>query len=486
MNNIVLTYIAFFSYFGVVVGLGELAQRVFKVDSDVIRKIEHILTAPVWILMYFLCWPSYHVLIISGVASAALGFIAFTPIFKGTRTSSLKMSYGVFYFGVAAFIVTAICYFTDPDLYPLVGLIYFTLSLADGFAPLVAKLFKNHNYIIRPGKSLAGCLTVIIISFLVAFTFNVIFNFGFSFLFLLAFATVIFASEYYGYKGTDNLFIVFFGYGYLMLGWYGLNNLALELAIIFLPPMILLNSKTKSLSEFAILFALAFTITISFCAGLPLFLLVMICYFTNFIIVKIVKTIRKKKGLPVEEHKTRRLHQIVANALPCMVFAILYYIFKQPAFIIAGAVSVIEELADSMASDVGRYCKRKPIDICRFKVTEPGLSGGISWLGTLIALVSCFAMGAIGLAFELYTPLQYVFLSLLAFVGMIIDSILGSLVQVKYICTECGVITEAKMHCDKPTVKKSGLLFVNNSVVNLLAGFITAGITFLLLITKVL
>ena len=52
-------------------------------------------------------------------------------------------------------------------------------------------------------------------------------------------------------------------------------------------------------------------------------------------------------------------------------------------------------------------------------------------------------------------------------IGVVIDSILGSLVQRKNRCKKCNVITEKNIHCDEETVHYQGIKWINNSLVNL-------------------
>ena len=167
MNPVLLACLIFFGYMALIVLIGELLHKFLKWSPDIIRKIEHILTAPVWLIMYLTIGLCVETIIISLVGTALLAFITFTPFFKSTTRSDSKISIGVFYFGISCVVITALCFWLAPDNYPLVGIVYFTLSLADGFAPLVARLLKKHNPMIREGKSLIGCLTVFIVSFLV-------------------------------------------------------------------------------------------------------------------------------------------------------------------------------------------------------------------------------------------------------------------------------------------------------------------------------
>ena len=60
-----------------------------------------------------------------------------------------------------------------------------------------------------------------------------------------------------------------------------------------------------------------------------------------------------------------------------------------------------------------------------------------------------------------------------AFIGTIVDSILGSLVQRKYICPRCNKITERKTHCCTQTRLFGGIGFVDNTCVNFFSNMLT-------------
>ena len=477
MNPVLLACLLFFGYMAIIILIGELFLKFLKWSPDIVRKIEHILTAPVWLIMYFTTYLCFETIIISLVGTALLAFITFTPFFKSTSRSDSKISIGVFYFGISCVVITALCFYLAPEHYELVGVIYFTLSLADGFAPLIARLLKKHNPMIREGKSLVGCLTVFIISFLVILVFNIIFKMELTVLFMFAYAAIITGAEYFGYKGLDNLTIVFAGFGFLLLNYFGLSNLAFEIAALSLPIFIILNAFIRSLTDFAILMATIFALTISFCSGMVALITVLSCFFVNAIANKVIKKIRHD----TRKSKGRNGWQIFTNSFPAMILCVIAYITKNQLFTIGAMIIVVEEFADSMASDIGRYCPNRPIDIIRFKVIDAGLSGGVSWLGTIIGLAACFTGLSISLAYGIITPLQLVFTSLIAFLGVIIDSILGSLLQVKYRCPVCGKIVDRKEHCDTIAEKASGISFITNSVVNLMTGIILSGISLVFL-----
>lgn len=70
------------------------------------------------------------------------------------------------------------------------------------------------------------------------------------------------------------------------------------------------------------------------------------------------------------------------------------------------------------------------------------------------------------------------------FLGCIIDSILGDLVQEKRQCSKCGKVTEKHSHCGTETVHLSGWSMIDNCRVNLLSNFLTTALAVLFLLWK--
>ena len=139
---------------------------------------------------------------------------------------------------------------------------------------------------------------------------------------------------------------------------------------------------------------------------------------------------------------------------------------------------ITEQFADSVASDIGCLTKGKNINIIGFKPIEKGLSGGISVLGTVLALLSSFFLMAIPFALNIanMSVLCYVLASIIAFLGTVIDSALGSLFQALYKCEVCGEKTEEAQHCGQQATLIKGFPEIKNITVN----FLTSALTFAL------
>jgi len=177
----------------------------------------------------------------------------------------------------------------------------------------------------------------------------------------------------------------------------------------------------------------------------------------------ITKSINKKSG-------PRDAIQVLANVLPAII-AIFLTAFYNEDFIIAFVTCISEALSDSLSSDIGVLSKNKPVSLFRFKRVEKGLSGGVSLLGSISCIGGIFSISILYLVFyhNFHGFLTVVIASLL---GCFIDTFLGDLLQVKYICVVCGSKTEKLTHCDKKCKRYSGIPILDNCMVNLISNLL--------------
>lgn len=207
-----------------------------------------------------------------------------------------------------------------------------------------------------------------------------------------------------------------------------------------------------------------------------------VTFAVSFLFAAIIGLVKKEKRREREAGISlhvgaRGVVQVLCNAVPALVFGAVYFASGIHAFLIASVVTVCAGVADSAASDIGILSDGNVINILTFKKAERGMSGGISLVGTLAALIMSvivavvvFAVGEVGLK-----GLWVIALS--GFIGTIIDSLIGAALQRAYRCNECGKLTERKVHCDKPTARVKGIRFIDNNVCNLLSLFIAGAIS---------
>jgi len=169
----------------------------------------------------------------------------------------------------------------------------------------------------------------------------------------------------------------------------------------------------------------------------------------------------------------RDLVQVLANGGVGMVTAVLFRITGDPAWAVGFAVSFASANADTWSSEIGVLSRADPVSIVGFRSVPRGVSGGVSLLGSAMALAGAAFIAVIFAAESL--PLRAVhggFLGILAFVavggflGSLVDSLLGATLQAQY-TGKAGATERARAEDGTPNRLVHGIPFVTNDVVNL-------------------
>ncbi len=179
---------------------------------------------------------------------------------------------------------------------------------------------------------------------------------------------------------------------------------------------------------------------------------------------------KEKKGYlenKVQKGEQRDYVQVFANGgVPAIVsIANLYLPHELWLYIFIGAICSAN--ADTWASEIGSLSKKAPILITTLRRVEAGTSGAISSLGTMAALGGSILIAVSSLLLWNQLPIHAIlFLAIIGFIGNFLDTILGALVQVKYVCSVCKIETEKTDHCGRNTNYLKGLRFCNNDFIN--------------------
>ena len=249
----------------------------------------------------------------------------------------------------------------------------------------------------------------------------------------------------------------------------------LIVSVILAALLVFVTLKKKAFTPAAAITAAVILITAGICGEYAAIVGVLSAYGIVFAVDMILgKRTEKITGEINRKTGRRDIVQVLANALAAVIALVLGYIFHRPEGLVIYYSALTECLADSLASDVGVLSKKDPVDICRMKRIKRGLSGGVSLLGTVSALLGCLAMALISLIFFGFDLKYFIAVLVIPMIGILVDSLLGSLVQAKYQCVKCGKFTEKAAHCGDPTAHCGGLKFINNDTVNILSNFSAA------------
>ncbi|TFB13104.1 DUF92 domain-containing protein [Candidatus Marinimicrobia bacterium MT.SAG.4] len=173
-----------------------------------------------------------------------------------------------------------------------------------------------------------------------------------------------------------------------------------------------------------------------------------------------------------DEHSPRTAKQVFANGGVAAAAALGYLIYPETGLQLLFLGSLAAATSDTWSTEIGSFSKNRPRMITTFRVVDKSASGGISLIGSAGGIAGALLLGLSGIliftgdSFSYYTSIAIYIVIFAGLFGNIIDSLSGALLQSKFVCGVCGTLTEHKLHCDGPTTHKSGIIFVDNEVVN--------------------
>ena len=199
----------------------------------------------------------------------------------------------------------------------------------------------------------------------------------------------------------------------------------------------------------------------------------------SFLAISVVEKLLKPRVEHIERDNVlkcgpRDVVQVLANGGFGLAGILLYMATSQRCFLLVYAAAIAEALGDSVASSTGMAVQGPTYDICTMKKLSPGISGGISFAGTLSAFAACASVGLFAALTKISTLRGGIIITLASFLGVVADSILGSRLQRKNKCSVCGKVTEKNLHCGQETQYLSGLRHLNNDGVNAVSNMIAA------------
>lgn len=200
--------------------------------------------------------------------------------------------------------------------------------------------------------------------------------------------------------------------------------------------------------------------------GWKWFVPVVLFFITSVVFTKIHSGIKKKK----KESNGRNAWQVAANILWAVISSALFLFTQNELFIYFFIAFVAAVTADTWASELGPLLNKRSLSLADFRMHEAGITGGISFFGTLAAMTGAFFISSISyvLFFGEWNWVIILLLSFSALLACFADTLLGTFVEEKLL----------KMPYFQS--KDFPEAFTPNDIVNL-GGSFTAFVFFLLL-----
>jgi uncharacterized protein (TIGR00297 family) len=160
--------------------------------------------------------------------------------------------------------------------------------------------------------------------------------------------------------------------------------------------------------------------------------------------------------------------QVYANGGPAALAALLES--QDPSLKIwLVTASLAAAAADTWATSVGAHSRVPPKLLWSSQPVAPGTSGGVTaagFAGAAMGAAIVSGTGALGSGITLLLPAG----TLIGFLGMMVDSVVGGSLQGRYHCCACDETSEWRVHrCGSVTEWKGGWTWLTNDGVNLFA-----------------
>lgn len=437
------------------------------VSKRITRKIVHILVGFEWVILYRYMGAGIHFLAVCVFFLLVLT-VAYRKKLMPMISSDEGNSPGTVYYAVAMTGVATVACFV-PELMLPFGIGIFCTSIGDGAAGLVGQYIRSFNPKIYKNKTLLGAVANFTVSFISALVMDLSFDIGLDFWHFAVIGAVSAGLELVTGFGLDNISVT---WGITLLAYafmYFPEITEYVIPIVLTPYIICFAIEKKALTRGGVIAALALDLCVSVSLGNFGFVMLVSFLMLGVLVDKIKSTILKRGRNDTFQKRECRSHtQVLANGSVSALCALMYFASYERIFLVAFVASLAEALADTSASGIG-VSSRYTYDIFRMKKCEKGLSGGVSFIGTLASLVASYGMALIGYAFGVFDLGEVLIVTAAGFFGCLFDSLLGSIAQAKYRCVSCGKIIESKSHCGEDAERISGFTHIDNDTVNLMS-----------------
>ncbi len=188
---------------------------------------------------------------------------------------------------------------------------------------------------------------------------------------------------------------------------------------------------------------------------------------------------RRKRTVLIDVGKTgpRDAAQVFANGGVAALCALATHLVA-PAFAFAFAGAFAAATADTWGTEVGTLVRQPPRSILTLRPIATGLSGGVTWAGTLAEVAGALLVAVVALPLD---RRAFVGVALAGVAGALVDSVLGASLQTLRWCANCRRATEREPHvCGANTAPLRGFAWLGNDAVNFAATVVGAAVAYAL------
>jgi uncharacterized protein (TIGR00297 family) len=238
--------------------------------------------------------------------------------------------------------------------------------------------------------------------------------------------------------------------------------------------------------------------TLTYASGTVGFTLVLLAFFVPSVILSRVGKARKRALVDIGKGGARDALQVLANGGVATACAVAWAFTHDIRWALAFAGAYAASTADTWATEIGTLAGTAPRSILTLRPLPTGMSGGVTWRGTLgevagglwigvvapIAIVLAYIAQQSDVGFTMAYSRWWglaalaLVIPVAGIVGSIVDSLLGATLQESRHCDACNRACETDPHvCREPTRIVAGVRGISNDAVNFAATLTGAAAT---------
>jgi uncharacterized protein (TIGR00297 family) len=456
--------------------LFEFLARKNIISKSFSRKLLHITSGFIVVYVPFVINSFLLVILIGSVFTISNYLMIKNRILKQIDDGKSE-NLGIFYYPLS-FLITVLL-FWNVNKY-LISLSFLVFSICDAMAALVGSSAKSKYFtnITKEPKTFNGAFTFVLVSFLlmwfIKFTFWEKLNFieydELSFAFIaLIFSLLGGITEAISTKGTDNLTLpIVLSTAGMIFFVVGINLAGFILAFILAILISLISFRLKFLDLGGSIVTFLLALFIFGIGGWKWTVPILSFFILSSLLSKIAETLSSKEINQIFEKGSRRDYkQVLANGgVPLLICVLSVLIPDTIDWYLVYLLAVAISTADTWSTEIGTLFSKNVYLITSLKKVNAGISGGISFIGTIGGIAGSFFITLSAFLFVNLQMIDVLIILIFAFLGNLFDSLLGATLQVVYKCPACLKLTEKKFHCQVKTTYYKGLKFIDNDFVN--------------------
>lgn len=461
MNNVV-GLIIITIYIGIVIKGSNILSKKKKMKDETNRKLVHVLLS----LCFFLAHCFFKTTIIAILLPLLFVIVNILSSHRKWFESFKReeQDLGIVWYALSLLILVYLS-FEQKSFFPFASCSVLAMGLSDAIAGLVGTYYGKHQIKVgKETKTLEGSLAFFMTSSIV---FMILLKGVFPETYIkisLITSSLAMIIERFSIKGLDNLTVPLSTLWILLIFNYiplNVNDLLLGSILILLGDYCY---HTHKLTLPGVIVAITLGFTVAKWLGIIPFLALCTFLFSSTILEKI----RTNQTKEPKKHERRSAKQVLANGLLAWIFAIGYGLTKQQVYYRLFFITIAASTSDTWSGEIGMMGHEPVKSIITRKPLEKGLSGGVTKLGFLGALLGALTIASFHLIVD-RNLFSFLIIIVLGFLSSIIDSIFGDLYQIKYYDPKKKKIKEDK---EQHNLKYSGYKYFTNNTVNFLSNLI--------------